>query len=316
MKTIAQTNRILGGLYGSLVGDALGVPVEFSSRSACVANPVKGMRANGTHCQPAGTWSDDGSLLLCSVESLVENDFDIEDMGKRMLRWFDLGHWAAHGLVFDIGNATRVALDKISVGTSAELSGGRGVYDNGNGSLMRILPVPLASLDCDLDTFCDRIARASAITHAHDRSKLACVLHGLFVRALMNGDEPALAHVIAASEFRERYGSHAEFIHFSPLLNPDLASQPETAIQSSGYVLHTLIASMWCLLTTNTFSECVLKAVNLGDDTDTTGCVAGGLAGVHYGMNDIPADWGSALPRKDALRELFERFAASTAHAT
>ena len=302
------SSRILGGLYGSLIGDALGVPVEFSSRSACKANPVTDMRANGMHYQPAGTWSDDGSLLLCSVESLVETDFDIEDMGRRMLRWFDLGHWAAHGLVFDIGNATRVALDRISLGTSAEHSGGRGVHDNGNGSLMRILPVPLASLSCDLDTFCDRISRASAITHAHDRSKLACVLHGLFVRALMNGDGPAQAHAKAAAEFRGRCGSHAEFSHFFPLLNPDLASQPEHEIESSGYVLHTLIASMWCLLTTNAFSECVLKAVNLGDDTDTTGCVAGGLAGMHYGIEAIPPEWVAALPRQDDLRTLFQAF--------
>lgn len=307
-----SSSRILGGLYGSLIGDALGVPVEFSSRSACKANPVTGLRANGMHYQPAGTWSDDGSLLLCSVESLVEKGFDVEDMGKRMLRWFDLGHWAAHGLVFDIGNSTRVALDRISLGTSAEQSGGRDVHDNGNGSLMRILPVPLASIECDLDTFCDRISRASAITHGHDRSKLACVLHGLFVRALMRGEDPAEAHACVASEFRARYGSHAEFTHFSPLLNADLASQPEEAIQSSGYVLHTLIASIWCLLTTHSFTECVLKAVNLGDDTDTTGCVAGGLAGVFYGTETIPADWLKALPRQEALRDLFEKFVSVT----
>ena len=303
-----SSSRILGGLYGALIGDALGVPVEFSSRSACKANPVTGMRANGMHYQPAGTWSDDGSLMLCSVESLVENGFDLEDMGKRMLRWFDLGHWAAHGLVFDIGNATRKALDRISFGTPAELAGSSGEHDNGNGSLMRILPVPLALLDADLDTFCDRIARASAITHAHDRSKLACVLHGLFVRALMRGDAPTKAHACAASEFRVRYGSHAEFAHFSPLLNPDLGSQPEEAIQSSGYVLHTLIASIWCLLTTSTFSECVLKAVNLGDDTDTTGCVAGGLAGVFYGVDAIASEWIAALPRQADLQNLFQAF--------
>ncbi len=202
----------------------------------------------------------------------------------------------------------------IELGCPAEMAGSDGGLGKDNGSLMRILPVSLASLSCDLGAFCDRISRASAITHAHDRSRLACVLHGLFVRALMRGDDPAKAHACAASDFRARYGSHAEFAHFSPLLNPDLAAQPEEAIQSSRYVLHTLIASIWCLLTTNSFAECVLKAVNLGDDTDTTGCVAGGLAGVFYGTETIPADWLKALPRQEALRNLFEKFVSVTTH--
>ncbi len=308
MKTITPQNSILGGLYGSLIGDALGVPVEFKSRAQRKVDPVISMRGFGTHNQPAGTWSDDGSLLLCAAESLAEQGFDTQDMGQRFVRWLDDGHWSAHGCVFDIGSATHRALDQIALGTLAEEAGGRSESSNGNGSLMRILPVPLASLSCDLDTFCDRISRASAITHAHDRSKLACVLHGLFVCALISGDGSAQAHAKAATEFRERFGSHVEFSHFAPLLNPDLASQPDIAIQSSGYVVHTLIASIWCLLTTNTFAECVLKAVNLGDDTDTTGCVAGGLAGFHYGMDAIPAGWVAALPRQADLTKVFQTF--------
>jgi ADP-ribosylglycohydrolase len=303
-----SSSRILGGLYGSLIGDALGVPVEFKPRMDRIHDPVTDMRDYGTHGQPKGTWSDDGSLLLCAVESLADKGFDTQDMGERFVRWYTHGLWTAHGTLFDIGFATRKALRMIEQGCPAEIAGGDGEFDNGNGSLMRILPVPLASLSCDLDTFCDRISRASAITHAHDRSKLACVLHGLFVRALMTGDSPAQAHAKAAIEFRVRYGSHPEFSHFSPLLNPDLASQPEHEIESSGYVLHTLTASIWCLLTTNSFAECVLKAVNLGDDTDTTGCVAGGLAGVFYGMDAIPADWIAAMPRQADLTKLFQAF--------
>lgn len=303
-----SSSRILGGLYGSLIGDALGVPVEFKPRVDRVHDPVTDMRDYGTHGQPKGTWSDDGSLLLCAVESLAEKGFETQDMGERFVRWYTHGLWTAHGTLFDIGFATRKALRMIEQGCPAEIAGGDGEFDNGNGSLMRILPVSLASLSCDLDTFCDRISRASAITHAHDRSKLACVLHGLFVCALMSGDGPAQAHAKAATEFRERFGSHVEFSHFAPLLNPDLASQPDIAIQSSGYVVHTLIASIWCLLTTNTFAECVLKAVNLGDDTDTTGCVAGGLAGVHYGMDAIPAGWVAALPRQADLTKVFQTF--------
>lgn len=305
---MTATSHILGGLYGSLVGDALGVPVEFSSRAARKADPVIGMRSCGMHCQPAGTWSDDGSLLLCAVESLVEKGFDTQDMGQRFLRWFDTGHWAAHGLVFDIGNATRNALDRISLGTPAEQAGGRDQYDNGNGSIMRILPVVLDGLHLDEESFSSRIERASAITHAHARSKLACVFFGMMVRAVMAGLSPQDSLLQAQACFAGRYERSFEFSYFAQVMMDALIEEPEHVIESGGYVLDTLTASIWCLLTTDSFSACVLKAVNLGDDTDTTGCVAGGLAGVFYGVEAIPAEWISVLPRQGDLRNLFQKF--------
>jgi ADP-ribosyl-[dinitrogen reductase] hydrolase len=304
----SPNQRLQGGLYGSLVGDALGVPVEFQNRAKRQQDPVTSMRAFGTWNQPAGTWSDDGSLLLCAVESLAERGFDTQDMGERFVRWLQEGHWAAHGRVFDIGHATHQALDRIALGTPAEQAGGQSESSNGNGSLMRLLPVPLATLTADLDTFCDQIERASAITHGHARSKLACVLHGLLVRALMQGENPAAAHASAASEFQRRYADHTEYPHFLPLLDPNLDQQHESSIASTGYVLHTLHAALWCLLTTGSFEECVLKAVNLGDDTDTTGCVAGGLAGVVHGVEAIPEAWLTVLPQQSNLQNLFRTF--------
>lgn len=304
--------RILGGLYGSLVGDALGVPVEFASRSARKTDPVTGMRGYGTHHQPPGTWSDDGALLLCSAESLIEAGFDTQDMGDRFLRWYDSGLWSAHGLVFDIGNATRIALNRIGAAIPAEEAGGRDAYSNGNGSLMRILPVALASLNAPIEELADRISRASAITHGHPRSQMACVFHGLLVRELMNDQPPQPAFGCARETFAPLYASHPEFGAFRDLLLPNFESTPESQIRSSGYVIDTLTASIWCLLTTTNFADCVLKAVNLGDDTDTTGCVAGGLAGVVYGMNGIPPQWLSTLPRQTDVAALFKKFGTST----
>lgn len=310
MNALSHESRLLGGLYGSLIGDALGVPVEFAGRAARKVDPVTDMREYGTHHQPKGTWSDDGSLLLCAVESLNEKGFDAQDMGERFLRWFDVGLWTAHGLVFDIGNATRNALDRISLGTPAEQAGGTREQDNGNGSLMRNLPVALHSATGSDDVLADQIERASAITHGHDRSKLACVFHGIFVRELLAGHDPKAALQQTQAAFTRRYDGHPELPRFHQGLSPKLASVPESEIGSGGYVIDTLIASLWCLLTTSSFSECVLKAVNLGDDTDTTGCVAGGLAGTLYGVDAIPAEWKAALPRQDDLRTLFECFMA------
>ncbi|HSI64336.1 MAG TPA: ADP-ribosylglycohydrolase family protein [Candidatus Saccharimonadia bacterium] len=301
-------SRILGGLYGSLVGDALGVPVEFSSREALRSDPVRGMREGGTHGQPKGTWSDDGALLLCTVESLVEKGFDTQDMGERFVRWSERGHWSAHGVVFDIGRTTRAALERISLGVPAEEAGGRDEYDNGNGSLMRILPVGLACMDLEIFACAKRLRRASAVTHAHLRSQLACVYLGLLAQCLMKDAPREIAVQAGRAVFGMVTENSPEYFDYCVLLPFESGRMPESAIRSGGYVMETLQAAVWCLLTTRSFEECVLKAVNLGDDTDTTGCVAGGLAGVHYGLEAIPDEWCAVLPRQEELRGLFDRF--------
>lgn len=306
--SLDQKSRMLGGLWGSLVGDALGVPVEFQNRAARVADPVTGMRAYGTHRQPAGTWSDDGALLLCSVESLVERGFNTEDMGRRFLQWHDHGLWTANGDVFDIGIATSQALRRIRQGIPVEQAGGRDQYSNGNGSLMRILPVALHALPEETGVFRDRLHRASAITHGHSRSQMACVFFGLMVRSLMDGCSAAMAHRSVAIEFGRLYEESPELELFRKVLMPNLAEVPEIEVNSGGYVIETLHASVWCLLTTGSYAECVLQAVNLGSDTDTTGCVAGGLAGLLYGEDAIPEEWREALPRQEDLAGLFDCF--------
>lgn len=306
--TVSLLDRFSGGLWGSLAGDALGVPVEFQNRAARLADPVTGMRGYGTHQQPPGTWSDDSSLLLCSAESLLEARFDTTDMARRFVRWERDGLWTANGDVFDIGIATSQALRAVRRGVAPEEAGGKDLYSNGNGSLMRILPVVLAFHQADPDVFRDRIHRASAITHGHARSQMACVFFGLMVRALLQNLTPAQAHGQACSGFRELYADSPELPVFHNILVPDPAAIPESEIRSGGYVMETLEAAVWCLLTTGNFRDCVLRAVNLGWDTDTTGCVAGGLAGVCYGWQDIPADWLQALPLGWALENLFRCF--------
>jgi ADP-ribosylglycohydrolase len=309
-----RSQRIPGGLWGALVGDALGVPVEFQSRSEVQSNPVTDMREYGTHDQPKGTWSDDGALMLCTVDSLVHHEFDTEDIGKRFVAWYREGLWAARGIVFDVGMATAQALTRISQGTPAEAAGGDETYSNGNGSLMRILPVTLRFSELSTESMLDRIHRASSITHRHPRSQMACGLYALVVRELLRGQANEQAFESGLTLFREFYAANprwsAEFEAFQLLLNGDLLRRLESDIDSSGYVIHTLTASLWCLLTTNDFEQCVLKAVNLGEDTDTTGTVAGGLAGVAYGLRRVPERWRNALPRAANLEALFSKFTA------
>jgi ADP-ribosyl-[dinitrogen reductase] hydrolase len=309
---ISKRERVLGGLWGSLVGDALGVPVEFLSRDEVRQNRVTGMRGHGTHHQPAGTWSDDSSLLLCSAESLVQHEFDTQDMGERFRAWYQEEIWTPHGRVFDVGVTTSEALRRISKGIRAELAGADGQFSNGNGSLMRILPVSLRFTDEPTKQLLDRVHRASAITHRHPRSQMACGLHALFVRQLLKGSAASVAFKCALDEFRLFYDADpywaAELDDFQVVLSGDLAGRAEIDMESDGYVIHTLNASLWSLLTTTSFEECVLKAVNLGGDTDTTGCVAGGLAGVLYGLENIPTEWRKSLTRFEDVNRLFLNF--------
>lgn len=292
--------RVLGGLWGAVVGDALGVPVEFRSREEVQFDPVTGMRGYGSHNQPPGTWSDDSSLLACTVESLLEG-YDLEDMGRRFVRWYRDHEWCPHGELFDIGGATSDALSQIELGTPAGEAGGTGEYSNGNGSLMRMLPAPLMFAGEEEAELLKKIHDVSAITHAHRRSRMVCGQFALIVRELLKGVDVDEAYQRSAVAAANRYGGtdwKAEFLNLRTLLGGRIEELNEDQIDSGGHVVDTLTASIWCLLCEDSYAGSVLRAVNLGGDTDTTGCVTGGMAGVAYGINDIPGDGSKPSPEK------------------
>ena len=288
-------DKIMGGIIGHVVGDALGVPVEFTTRAFCKTNPVTGMRGYGTYNQPAGTWSDDSSMLFATMESLMLNKcFIRSDMMNRFYRWAMHGAYTPHGEAFDIGGTTRKAIARWAVGIYE--CGLTDENSNGNGSLMRIIPFAIA--DCEYWT----IKEASEMTHAHPRSTVACYLYSAIVRRVLHG--ATLTEAI--KETMWEYTGVPEMGHYARLnILQDLT---EDEIRSSGYVVDTLEAALWCALTTDNYKDCVLKAVNLGEDTDTIGAIAGGLAGVMYGFDAIPAEWVNALQCKEYVLEMANRF--------
>jgi ADP-ribosyl-[dinitrogen reductase] hydrolase len=317
-------NSIRAALLGLAVGDALGVPVEFIGRAARQADPVTGLRAYGTHHQPAGTWSDDSSLTFCLAETLATVGYDLADAARRFVNWQDEGYWTAHGQVFDIGIATAEALQRVRRGVAPLQAGGEEEYSNGNGSLMRILPLVFTIKDWSTAERFRAVREVSSITHAHIRSIMACFIYIEMARQLLSG----LAIEKAYKEMQqvvnnffqaEGIGSELEIRHFHRILeNPygdyvikSLVTYPEAEIKSSGYVVHTLEAALWCLLKHDTYAATVLAAVNLGDDTDTTGAVAGGLAGLAYGEAGIPAEWLAGLARRADIEDLAQRLAAA-----
>jgi ADP-ribosyl-[dinitrogen reductase] hydrolase len=310
-------DKIKNALLGGIVGDALGVPVESSTRRELALCSVKNMLGYGRYDQPEGTWSDDAALTLCTMESLLKG-YDIEDMGKTFCKWLFDGHWTSTGFVFDGGLTTFQALDRIqSGGISARKSGCNLEDDNGNGALMRMLPVALFFRKNGIDDFLLRIHEIASITHAHPRSKMGCGIYGLLIRNLLLCNDKSKSYSCAVTEAVGYYGEKPEFktemAHFIRILGGNIAALAQDDINSSGYLIDTLEASLWCLLKYETTRDVLLSAVNLGLDTDTTGMVAGGMAGLHYGLEGVPHNWIDSLARKTEINELISRFADAAA---
>ena len=260
-------------MYGLAVGDALGVPVEFKRRGSY---HIEGMISGGTYGMPAGTWSDDTSMALATCDSIrLQGKIDPKDIAKSFKDWLYRGKYTADGHVFDVGNTVSRALDQ-GYGCGDERS-------NGNGSLMRILPLAFVEGVSE-----DEIREVSAITHAHPISTEGCVLYIQIATDLLKG-----------SSIKEALGAMPKSGAYSRLRTIDTLDLSE--IRSSGYVVDTLEAALWALSNTSSYQECVLACANMGDDTDTVAAVAGGLAGIIYGYDAIPAEWIDALQGKDVI---------------
>lgn len=278
---LRHVNRLRSAVYGIAIGDALGLPVQFLPRDSYpeVTEMIKGSELPW----PAGTWSDDTSLTLATVDSLLTCEgVDIPDMRARFEDWLENGTYTPDGQVFDQGFTTVHALTQ-GHGCTNEQS-------NGNGSLMRILPLAFVQNLSD-----EQIAQVSGITHAHPLSVEACTVYIHAAQLILDG--------FSLTEALETASLSSEI--FSYLA--DISSRKRNEIRSTGYVKDSLEASFWCLLTTDNFRDALIRAVNLGDDTDTIGAITGGMAGLAYGMESVPDSWMNALRKK----EIIERCLAS-----
>lgn len=316
-------NFIKDAIIGVAVGDALGVPVEFITRDKLLIAPVTTMIGYGTHNQPPGTWSDDTSLTLCLAEMLC-NGYSIKRLAGYFVNWREYGLYTAHGNVFDVGIATSAAIQRIITGTPALLAGGNDEQSNGNGSLMRILPLLFFIKDKPIEERFRYTSEVSSITHRHIRSIISCFVYLEFARYVLEGNDKKEAYTLMQNGVNEFLYNNAicseyELNKFHRILeNPisdyeieSIYDLEEEDVYSSGYVLDTLEASLWCIMHTETYASAVLKAVNLGKDTDTTAAVTGGIAGLIYGSDSIPADWLNILAGRKEIEDLAQRLSAA-----
>ena len=294
---------------GLCVGDALGVPVEFQTREELAQKPVIDMQGQNCWSELPGTWSDDSSLTFCLADSLC-SDFSLAAISNSFCNWYYDLKWTAQGKVFDIGITTQMAIEKLRKGVSPLQTGDTVERSNGNGSLMRILPLAYYHQIWDFQMLIDRVHQVSCITHAHPRSQMACGIYISIVIALLEGNTPESAYRLGLDRIEpvyQKYPYDLEKPHFDRVFSREIERFPVEDINSEGYVIDTLEASLWCFLNTSSYSEAVLNAVNLGEDTDTTAAVTGGLAGIYYGVESIPIEWITAIARQDDIITLAHR---------
>ncbi|CUI03140.1 ADP-ribosylglycohydrolase family protein [Massilia antarctica] len=286
--------RLAGGIVGLLVGDALGVPYEFHRAAdippASLIDFAPPLHFPRSHLAvPPGTWSDDGAQALCLLASLLgRGSLDLHDFGARLLAWYEEGYMAVDGVVFDVGVSTGSAIRALRCGTPADQAGPCGQYDNGNGSLMRALPLALWHRGSDASLVRDA-HRQSLPTHGHLRSQVCCALYCLWARRELSASSDPWRDAVAA--LRTIYASMPEALEeLEWAVRPDDPSGGS----GSGYVVDSL-RSARMVQVAGTYEDVVRAAVSLGNDTDTTACIAGGIAGVRVGIHGIPARWREQL---------------------
>ncbi len=308
MKTLED--RIEGGIYGLLIGDALGVPYEFHEpadipQPALIAyQPPQGFRRAHSRVPP-GTWSDDGALALNLLASLLDcGRFDAEDFGRRLVAWYEWGELAIDRDVFDVGIQTSRAIRELRTGTPALEAGAAGERDNGNGSLMRVLPLALWHRGPD-ESLVDDARNQSRVTHGHLRSQACCALYCLWARRIIEGLAPDQAWDDASETLQARAASDRPFQEEAE--HCIQASKPPNG-KGTGYVLDTLHSARWAVQAgAGDFEHVVKAAIRLGNDTDTTACVAGGIAGIIGGRSTIPETWLAGLRGRELVEPIVER---------
>ena len=296
-------SRLAGAVWGHLVGDAIGLPYEGQAADQ-IGEVVFG--ASGSHNQPPGTWSDDGALMLATLEALLQpGKVNPDAMGQRYLAWYRDGAYTPDGDgQFDIGNTTRAAMENLARGIPATDAGPSGEQDCGNGSLMRVLPIALASRMSDEGALAARAHQVSKITHGHPRAQVTCALYTLLTQRLTNWSRPSNAIFADKNTLKLIYMTSQAYAPQLTAFNELLAWKERSG---RGYVLDSFWSAWDAVAGASNFEDAIRRAIAFGNDTDTTAALAGGLAGAHFGWESIPRTWLRGMRGKEIVTPLVDR---------
>lgn len=314
-----KQNIWLDGIMGVIIGDALGLPVQFLSREELKKNPLTEMIGYGTFHMPVGAWSDDGSMTLATLDSIREKqEIDYDDIMGRFVEWNFEGQYTPTGKAYDQGLTCLEAIYNYMDKNDYKICGKTGEYANGNGALMRILPVCLYAYEqqkkgtISLEKALEYVHQATALTHNHLRAKIASGIYFFMVQAILDEEGTLIERIQtgvsrAGAYYRNNQNNSTEWMRYRRLEDlREFKQTEENEIRSSGYVVDTIEAAVWSLITTDSFEDALLKAVNLGDDTDTVGAIAGGLAGLFYGYHQMAYQWKKVIITVDGIVALCE----------
>lgn len=305
---MTRDDRRRGMFLGLAIGDALGAAVEFQSPGTFPE--VTGYRDGGPHGLGPGEWTDDTSMALALADSIGDVGWDLNDQAGRYLSWLNDGEYSVNGECFDVGMTTRAALVRFERARDARASGSGGDYSAGNGSIMRLAPVPIAHAHLfpdEVGLLMERAMDSSLPTHASRACLSACAYFAVVLAGLADGrpreevldpDWDVLARMESAVKFP---------LEIRDVIRGSFRRRQPPEIVGSGYVVRSLEAALWAFHDADDFRTAVLRAVNLGDDADTTGAVCGQLAGAYWGVQGIPGEWLDGLARRDLIDPILEK---------
>ena len=302
--------HVKDGVLGEAIGDAMGVPTEFARRENLLEKPVLKMVPRIRDGIPKGAWSDDTSLTIATMDALSKSGLNYTAMADNFVRWFTANQFCSINESFGIGKTTLKALVRYTQHLEEPYECGlNSMQDNGNGSLIRILPIAYYCLvqRCNDKKILEIVKRTSSITHAHEISICGCYIYVRYVMNLLRGNNKfsALSQVRGLD-----YSSFSvdTLEKYDRVLNADFMKLTIDDIRSTGYVVDTLEAALWCFLQSNSFKECVIATTNIGGDTDSIGAVAGAMAGIFYGYNNIPKEYLEALRKREYLEKVCDDY--------
>jgi len=303
--------KIKDSIYGFVIGDALGVPVEHCSRSFLKKKPVTEMKSYGSHRVSEGVWSDDTSMTLATMDSIIKTKtINYNDMADRFCAYLNNSEYTATGITFDVDMTTNSALKSYQqCKGDATKCGLTDIENNDNGSLMRMLPIVFYCYykqSSDSEIF-EIVKNTSSITHAHEISIMGCYIYVRYLLNLLNGIDKKESYKIIQKLDYSMFKNETREV-YKRIIRENISTYNEDSINSTNYIVSTLEASLRTILSNNNLKDTILTAVNLGDDTDTVGAITGSMAGILYNYDDIPKSWTEKLKNKEYLDKIITNF--------
>lgn len=304
-------SKIKDAILGLAVGDAMGVPIEYEERDVLINNPVTSMTGYGTHDVPEGTWSDDTSFALATMDSIVScGEISFSNIADCYCNWIRSGKYTATGKIFDIDITSKNALIKYASDGDVTSCGQNGIKDNGNGCLSRMIPIAFYCYYNNLrnSEIYELVSGVSSITHSSKESILGCYIFVKYMMFLLNGkDKFASYNMVKLVDYKEFFDEDTiEF--YNRFLKTNIGNMNVDDLKSDSYIVYTLETVLWIVLNCNSVVESIVGAVNLGGDTDGIAGLSGALMGIIYGISDIPSKWLSCMKKLDYLESVIIEF--------